>query len=98
MIERGERLRLAFQARDTIRVGGKDVGQDLDRDVTMELDVSAAVDLAHASGTKQGCDLVGTEAHTWRQRHSAWIIGYVPSAVELQRRLSDLLRHVREVT
>ena len=50
MIERGEHLRLALEAREAIGIGGERLGQDLDRDVAPELRVARAVDLAHPAG------------------------------------------------
>jgi hypothetical protein len=44
MIERGERLRLPFEARQSLWIARKELGQDLDRDVAIQLPVAGAVD------------------------------------------------------
>ena len=61
VIQRGEHLRLALEAREAIGVGGERVGEDLQRDVATELRVARAIDLAHAAGADRGDDLVGAE-------------------------------------
>jgi hypothetical protein len=66
MIERGEQLRLAFEARDAFAIGRHRRGKDLDRDVTLQPRVARAVHLTHASGTKCTEDLVGAQASTSR--------------------------------
>ena len=62
MVELGEELRLALEAREALPVLGEGRGQDLDRDVALELGVGRAVDLAHAALAELGGDLVGAEA------------------------------------
>ena len=48
VIERGERLRLALEAREALRVARHVGGQDLEGDVASELRVGRAIDLAHS--------------------------------------------------
>ena len=62
MVQRGERLRFALEARQPLGIGGEAVRQDLDRDVAIELRVARAIDLAHAAGANDRDDLVGAEA------------------------------------
>ena len=62
MIQRGQRLRFALEAREPLGIGDEQLGQDLDRDVAIELRVARAIHLAHAAGAERGEDLVGAEA------------------------------------
>ena len=50
-------------------VGGKALGENLDRDVAMEAGVPGAEDFAHSTGADGGDDLIRTETGTWTQRH-----------------------------
>jgi len=67
--ERGNRARLAFEARAAFRVGAEFLRENLDRDRTVEAGVAGAVNLAHASGANQRPDLVGPEPRARRQGH-----------------------------
>ena len=69
MVERGEHPRLALEARETIRIGGKGGGKDLDRDVAIELRVTGPVDLAHSACPDWTDDLVGVEPRPGDQWH-----------------------------
>ena len=62
MVQRGERLRLALEPGDPVRIGGERVGQDLDGDVAIEPRVTRPIDFAHPAGAKGGDDLVRTNA------------------------------------
>ena len=44
VLELGEELRLALEAREALGVGGERLGQDLDRDLALQLRVGRAVD------------------------------------------------------
>ena len=55
-------LRLALKPREPLRIGGERLGQDLDRDVAIQLRVARAIDLAHAAGAERRQDLVRAEA------------------------------------
>jgi hypothetical protein len=48
---------------------GERRGQDLDRDVALELGVARAIDLAHAAFAEQGGDVVRTEPRARRECH-----------------------------
>jgi hypothetical protein len=61
MVQRGHNLRFAMEARDPLRVVGKEVGQHLDRDFAPQFSIARAIHLAHAACTNQGLDLVGTQ-------------------------------------
>ena len=49
MVQRREHLRFAAEPREPIGIVGERVGQDLDRDVAIQLRVARAIDLAHAA-------------------------------------------------
>ena len=52
VVQGGEHLRLALEAGDALGIGRKGRRQNLDRDVTIELGIACAVDLAHAAGAQ----------------------------------------------
>jgi hypothetical protein len=58
MIEGGEHPRLALEARQPVGVCGKQIGQDLDRDVALKPGVVRAIHFSHASGADSRNDLV----------------------------------------
>ncbi len=74
VVERGERLGLAFEPRQARRVRGELPGQDLDRHVALELGVARAVDLAHPTRT-DGLD------HAVMQQRGARLHARIVSAV-----------------
>ena len=49
MIQRRERFGFARESRQAVSVMREGVGQDLDRDIPIQLDVASAKDLAHAA-------------------------------------------------
>src|SRR5262245_4460504 len=69
MIERSENLRLASESGEPLGIVSVRVGQNLQRDVPVELGVAGAVDLAHATGTNGSEDFVRTEAGAGREGH-----------------------------
>jgi hypothetical protein len=69
VIELGEDLRLAAEAPQAIGIGGERVGQDLQRDVAVELGVLRPVDLPHAARADGSDDFIGPKASARRQRH-----------------------------
>ena len=69
MIQRRERLRLAREPRHSIGIGSEPLRQDLQRDITTELRVACAVDLAHATRPKGGEDFIGTEPRAGGEDH-----------------------------
>ena len=74
MVERREHLRLAFEAREPVGIAREELGQDLQRDVTIELRVTRTIDLAHAACAECRDDLVGAEARASGQRHESRLI------------------------
>src|SRR4029453_16029106 len=69
VIERGEQLRFALETCRSIRIECEDVGQNLERDVTMELRVARPPDFAHPAGAKRGLNFVRANTHAGGQRH-----------------------------
>ena len=67
--ERGDRARLALEARERLGVGRNPLRQHLERDVARQPRVARAVDLAHSSRAERSQDLVGTDARTRREAH-----------------------------
>ena len=70
MVQRREHLRFPFEARKTVRIGGKQFRQHLERDGTIQAGVSRAIDLAHTTGTNRRFDFVGAEARASREGRS----------------------------
>ena len=62
MIERGEDVCFALEARHALGIQREGIGQDLDRDVATQSGVSGAIHLAHAAGAKGREDLIRPEA------------------------------------
>ena len=70
MRERGHGLGLALEAREAARVVCEEVGEDFDRDITIQLRVARPIDLAHAPCADLGEDVVATEARAGSERQS----------------------------
>ena len=62
MIERGQDLRLALEARKSLGIRGKCFGKNLQRDVALQTGIASTVDLTHAAGAKNSADLIDSEA------------------------------------
>jgi hypothetical protein len=69
VIEGGEHLRFAPEARETIRIARKRVGQHFQRDLAIELQVTCAIHLAHAARAEGRQNFIGTEARAVSKRH-----------------------------
>ena len=69
MIERREHLRLALKSRDAIRVGGEQLGKNLDRDVAAQARVARSIHFAHAARADGGHNLVRADSRVWREGH-----------------------------
>ena len=69
MVERGERPRLALEARQPLGIVDHRGGQRLQRHVATQLGVARPIDLAHAAGAEGGENLVWAEAGTGREGH-----------------------------
>ena len=86
MVEGSEDLRFAFEAREPVRIGRERVGQNLERDVALQLRVARAIDLAHPAGAEQRDDLVVAEPGSSREGHTASIVGRRATACDGARR------------
>jgi hypothetical protein len=62
VVQRGEHLRLALEAGESLWIGRDGVGQHLQRDVASQLRIFSAVDLAHSTFAQLGDDLVVAES------------------------------------
>ena len=92
MVQRGDHARLALEARDPVRVGGELGGQHLDRDVTTELGVVGAVDLAHAAATQECVDLETSQpppGEILRGRAFGWSGAYASHERRSRNRLPE---------
>src|ERR1700694_5614477 len=69
MVERGQDLGFALEAGHALGVAGKRLGQNLQRNIALQLGVAGAVHLAHAAGTDGREDLVRAKSRTHCQRH-----------------------------
>ena len=62
MGERGHGLGLPLEAREAARVVCEEIGEDFDRDITIQLRIACPIDLAHPPCTDLAEDVVATEA------------------------------------
>ena len=78
MIQGCDGLRFDRESSEPIRIVGHRRLKHFDGDVAVEAGVVGAIDLAHATGTDGGRDLVRAKASTGSQRHGptpAWARG-----------------------
>ena len=61
MVQRGERLRLTGEPRESIRIVRERVREDFERHVTIQLRVAGPIDLPHSALTEQAGDFVDAE-------------------------------------
>ena len=87
MVERREHVRLALEAGEPLRVPRDFRGQDLDRDVAVQVRVSRAIDLAHPAGAERRGDPVVGEALANHQS------GAIFSTYNHPMRRSSTMRH-----
>ena len=81
VIQRGEHLSLAAEAREAIGIVGHGGEEDLDRHVAIQPPIATAVDFAHPARAEDAHDLVWAEARTRSQRHGCqpcWILARMP--------------------
>jgi hypothetical protein len=62
-------MRFPLKPRQAIRIGGEQLGQNLQGDVAIQLRIARAIDLAHPAGTQRSLDFVRTEASSGGQSH-----------------------------
>ena len=73
MVQRGEDLRFALEARQPIGVGCERRGEDLDRDLTLQLRVRRAIDLPHSTHAELRGDFVDAEAGAGREGQAIFV-------------------------
>jgi hypothetical protein len=89
MVQRGEHLGLALEAAQAVRIEGEQLGQHLQRDITIQPGIARAIDLAHAADANGHDDFILTEPAPGRQRHLcelAAIISTLPGFVVQAKR------------
>ena len=69
VIERSECLCFAREPGEPLRVRRKELGQDFDRDVSVQTRIAAPIDFTHPSDTKQGLDFIGADTRAAREGH-----------------------------
>ena len=61
MIELGQDLCFASEAREPIGIAREDLGKDFERDVSIQLGIVGAIHLAHAARTNELADFIDPE-------------------------------------
>ena len=69
MIQRGEDFRFALEPRQSLAIGRHSVGEDLDGDLSLEIGVGGAIDLAHSAHADLRGNFVRAEASARGQCH-----------------------------
>ena len=70
VVERRQHLRLAREACDAIGIEGKRVGDDLQRDVAIQLGIARTIHLAHAAGAEGRANFIRTESGARGERQT----------------------------
>ena len=73
MIERGEDLRFALEARQAIRVSCQRRREDLDSDLTLQRRVRGPIDFPHPTHAEQRGDFVDAEAGAGREGQAMFV-------------------------
>ena len=71
MIQRRKQVRLAFETLPPFGVVGDGVGQHLEGDLALQLQVARGVDLAHSALAQRGEDFAGAEPGAKGKGHAA---------------------------
>ena len=72
MIELQDAADFAADAIAKLRVSRENVGQDLQCDISIQLGVACAIDLAHPPFAEQGDDFVRAKACAGSETHRKW--------------------------
>src|ERR1019366_3085482 len=80
MVERGQKLRLAPEARHAVRVAREGLGQHLDRHLAAEPRVLRAINLAHPALPERSEDFVWPESGARNCCHGKPRVHYLPIA------------------
>jgi hypothetical protein len=67
VVQRGEDFGFSLEPSETIEIVDKRFGQDLQRDIVIQLGIARSMHLAHAPFADRGSDFVRTEARARRQ-------------------------------
>ena len=70
MVQRGDRPRLALEARPRLGVAGEFTSEDLDGNSAIKASIAGFVDLARAAGAKRGDHLIGAESNAGVEGHA----------------------------
>ena len=62
MVQRGEGLRFALESSEALRIVRECLGQDLDRNVAIQLGIARSIDFAHAPAADEIGQLKDAEA------------------------------------
>jgi hypothetical protein len=84
VVQRREHLRFAPEARQALQIDRERIGQDLERDVAIELRVARAIDLPHSAAADRGEHVVRAKSGSGLQRH-------LPGVVHAFRSIFDRL-------
>src|SRR5262245_36375395 len=71
MVQRGEELRFATKAPESLWIAGEGLGQDLHRDIASELGITSTVDFTHPAAAKRGDDPVRAKVNARFEEH--WV-------------------------
>ena len=74
MVQTGENLRLPLEPGEPIRISRKRLGQDLQRDLPVQLGIGGLIDLAHAPLADEGGHVVVGDAGADLQSHETGVI------------------------
>lgn len=91
MIQGGEGLGFPLEPFQPLRVSGEGIGQDLKGYLTIELGIVRTIDLAHASSTEEGRDLVDANLPADKRVLSMRPLHHHPGGHLHRRRLEELL-------
>ena len=70
MVQRGEEIGFSGEAREALCIPGKDLGQNLEGDVSRQLAVTCPIHLPHPAGTDKRDDFIGAEAGAGGETHT----------------------------
>ena len=69
MVQGGKQIGFAREPRQPFGIVRKELGQNLESDVSHQVAVASPVDFSHAAGANERGDLVGSKADAGREAH-----------------------------
>ena len=69
VVQRRQHLRFALEPGEPVRVGGQRVGQDLERDIALQLAIAGAVNFSHTPRSQGRANFVRAEVGAREKRH-----------------------------